>query len=123
MSDDQQEGAKVDYSDAAQVAASMSQEDDGWKWVIVEVMGHRRHVGRAREVEMVGVKMLRVDVPIKGDPVANGWETFHYGGSALFGLHLTTEANAMKENKPFDSAYRHQLPPPRDDSHDDEYED
>jgi hypothetical protein len=76
--------------------------DDGWEWAIVEVMGFRKHVGRVREVEKYGAKMLRVDVPIKGDPVANGWETHLYSGSALFGVTPTDEASAMKANKPYE---------------------
>lgn len=32
-------------------------------WAIVEIFGHRRHVGIASEEERFGVKMLRIDVP------------------------------------------------------------
>ncbi len=50
-------------------------DEDGWEWAIVEIFGHRRHAGRAREEERFGAKMLRIDVPVKGDPATHGWET------------------------------------------------
>lgn len=56
-------------------------EDDGWQWAIVEIFGHRKHAGRTREEERFGAKMLRIDVPIDGDP-AKGWTTIYYGGSS-----------------------------------------
>ena len=41
----------------------------GWEWMLVEIMGHRTHWGRSREEERFGAKMLRIDVPVKGDPI------------------------------------------------------
>jgi hypothetical protein len=38
-------------------------ESDGWEWAIVEIFGHRRHVGKSREEERFGAKMIRIDVP------------------------------------------------------------
>lgn len=87
-------------------------EPDGWEWALVEIMGFRKHWGRIREVEQFGAKMLRVDVPIKGDPVANGWETHLYGGSSIFGLTPTDEASVMQANKPYESPSRYRLPAP-----------
>lgn len=87
-------------------------EDDGWEWALVEVMGHRSHWGRAREVERFGAKMIRVDVPIKGDPAVNGWETHFYGGSAIFSYTPTDEASVMRANKPYEPAARYRLPAP-----------
>jgi len=29
--------------------AAVATEDDGWDWCVVEIFGHRRHVGRVRE--------------------------------------------------------------------------
>jgi hypothetical protein len=38
-------------------------------WAVVEVMGHSRHIGQAREVIVCGVPMLEVSTPeIAGDP-------------------------------------------------------
>lgn len=80
-------------------------EPDGWEWAIVEIMGHRKHAGRIREVEQFGAKMVRVDIPIKGDP-ANGWETRLYGGGSIFSVSYSDEATVMKANKPYESPYR-----------------
>ena len=76
--------------------------DDGWEWAIVEVMGHRRHVGRTREVERYGIKMIRVDVPTDGNPEAKGWTTHFYTGSSLFGVTPCTREAAMAANKPYE---------------------
>ena len=93
---------------------------DGWDWAIVEIYGHRKHAGRVREEEKFGTKMLRIDVPIKGDAAANGWETHFYGGAAIFSFTLTDEASALRANKPYDSAARYRLPPPSEDDDDDQ---
>ena len=47
--------------------ANKIEADDGWEWASVEVMGNRCHHGRTREEELFGTKMLRIDVPKKGD--------------------------------------------------------
>lgn len=81
-------------------------DSDGWEWAIVEIFGHRRHVGRTREEERFGAKMLRVDVPNKGDPQQHGWTTHHYGGSAVFSFSLINEATALRANKPYEPPAR-----------------
>lgn len=91
-----------------------TQETDGWEWAIVEIFGHRSHAGRTREEERFGAKMLRIDVPIKGDAVANGWETHWYGGSSIFSYTLTDEDSVMRSNKPYESPSRWRLPPPEE---------
>jgi len=96
-----------------------SSEDDGWEWGIVEIFGHRRHAGRVREEERFGTKMLRIDVPVKGDPIANGWETHWYGGSSIFSFALTNEDTVMRANKPYASPSRF-LAPPEDEPEDDD---
>lgn len=80
--------------------------DDGWEWAIVEAMGHRRHVGRTREVEKFGTKMIRVDVPIDGDPKEHGWKTHFYPGGSLFCFTPCTEEAALAANKPYEPAGR-----------------
>lgn len=87
-------------------------ENDGWEWAMVEIFGHRSHAGRAREEERFGSKMLRIDVPIKGDSVANGWETHWYGGSSIFSYTLTDEDSVMRSNKPYQAPARYRLPAP-----------
>jgi hypothetical protein len=82
------------------------QDSDGWEWAVVEIFGHRRHAGRTREEERFGSKMLRIDVPVKGDPDANGWQTHYYGGAAIFSFALTDEATALKANKPYEPPSR-----------------
>ena len=79
-------------------------EDDGWEWAVVEIMGHRRHAGRTREVERFGAKMVRVDVPTKGDPTVHGWTTHFYPGSALFSFTPSDEATCLRMNKPYEAA-------------------
>lgn len=96
-----------------QPQAARPTEDDGWTWAIVEIFGHRRHAGRMREEERFGAKMLRIDVPTRGDPEKNGWETHWYGGSAIFSLTLTDEDSVMRANKPYEPPARYRLPPPR----------
>ena len=87
-------------------------QTDGWEWAMVEIFGHRSHAGRAREEERFGSKMLRIDVPLKGDPIANGWETHWYGGSSIFSYTLTDEASVMRANKPYERPSLFRLPAP-----------
>lgn len=91
--------------------------DDGWEFAIVEIFGHRRHVGRVREEERFGTKMLRVDVPVKGEPETHGWKTHYYGGASIFSFSLTDEESVYRANRPPEPPSRYSLPPPsrRDD--------
>ncbi len=95
-------------------------ESDGWEWMLVEIMGHRTHWGRARQEERFGAKMLRIDVPVNGDPITHGWETHYYGGASIFSFTLTDEAAVLKHNKPYEPAARYRLPPPDDDEAEDD---
>lgn len=81
-------------------------DNDGWEWAIVEIFGHRTHAGRTREEERFGTKMLRVDVPVRGDAAAHGWSTHYYGGAAIFSFTLTDEASVIRANKPYEPASR-----------------
>lgn len=70
--------------------------DEGWEWSIVEIFGHRRHVGKAREEERFGAKMLRIDVPKIGatkDDVT--WSSHFYGGGSIFSYTVTDEKTVM----------------------------
>ena len=95
-----------------------AKKDYGWEWMIVEIMGHRKHAGRVREEERFGAKMLRIDVPLKGDPATHGWETHYYGSSSIFSLTLTDEDSATRANVPWDAPSRLRLAAP--DQHDDD---
>lgn len=99
--------------------ATVTTETDGWEWAIVEIFGHRRHAGRTREEDRFGAKMLRIDVPTKGDP-AQGWSTHYYGGSSIFSYTLTDEASVMRANKPWEPPSRVSLPAPNDSMQDDD---
>jgi hypothetical protein len=105
-------------------------ENDGWEWMIIEIMGHRRHAGRAREEERFGTKMLRIDVPcFGGSPALNAerpegpqlpsrWETRFYGGASIFSISLTDEETVMKMNHPYAPPARITMRPwPSDDEH------
>ncbi|WP_158809625.1 hypothetical protein [Beijerinckia sp. L45] len=99
-------------------ATTTEQQDAGWEWAIVEVFGHRRHAGRTREEERFGAKLLRIDIPVKGDPAANGWETIFYGGASIFSFALCTEEAAVRANKPYEPPARYSLPRPEEDDGD-----
>jgi hypothetical protein len=89
---------------------------DGWEWMLVEIMGHRSHWGRARQEERFGAKMLRIDVPVMGDVAANGWSTHYYGGASIFSFTLTDEATVMAHNKPYEPPARLTFDAPENDS-------
>lgn len=101
-------------NDTATIEQPAAADNDGWEWCFLEIMGHRSHWGRAREEERFGSKMVRIDVPIKGDP-ANGWSTHYYGGSSIFSYSLTDEATVMKRNKPYEPPSRLTLAAPVED--------
>lgn len=90
--------------------AAQTDVDDGWEWMIVEVMGHRRHAGRVREVERFGAKFMRVDVPNKGDPEAHSWTTRFYPPGSLFGFTPADRDAVMAVNKPYEAPARVALP-------------
>jgi hypothetical protein len=80
----------------AEVAASTAPEAEVWEWAIVEIFGHRRHVGKAREEERFGAKMLRIDVPkIGATPDDVTWSSHYYGGSSIFSYTVTDEKTVM----------------------------
>lgn len=68
------------------------------QYAVVEIFGHRRHVGRILEEERFGAKMLRVDVPNDGD-FANGFVSHYYGGGSIFGLTPTTLDVVQRYNR------------------------
>jgi hypothetical protein len=70
-------------------------EAEGWEWAIVEIFGHRRHVGKAREEERFGAKMLRIDVPKITAPGEVSWSSHYYGGSSIFSYTVTDEKTVM----------------------------
>ncbi|ACL59952.1 hypothetical protein [Methylobacterium nodulans] len=101
--------------------APTTDDADGWEWAVVEVFGHRRHAGRIREEERFGTKLLRIDIPIDGDPDAKGWRTHYYGGASIFSLTPCERDAALKVNKPYEPPARLRLAHSVDEdaSHDD----
>lgn len=97
-------------------ATATAADADGWEFAIVEIMGHRRHAGRAREEERFGTKMVRIDIPIDGNAEANGWKTHYYSGASLFSYTLTDEATIVRMNKPYEPPSRVSLPAPANDA-------
>jgi hypothetical protein len=123
------------------ISKLITDDADGWEWMLVEIMGHRTHWGRARQEERFGAKMLRIDVPIieLGAPdltmatatmdgtigqvspaKVTGWTSHFYGGPAIFSFTLTDEATVMARNKPYERPARYTLPPPETIEHDDD---
>lgn len=78
-------------TDAATDIPLAQPETPPGRWACVEIFGHRRHYGRISEVEQFGTKMLRVDVPTAETGV---FDTFTYGGAAIFGITPITEESA-----------------------------
>jgi hypothetical protein len=90
----------------AEQPATPTAENDGWEWCFLEIMGHRSHLGRSREEERFGAKMIRIDVPIDGDPASKGWLTHYYGGASIFSYSIADEATVLKRNKPYEPPSR-----------------
>lgn len=86
--------------------APVTDQEPGWDWAIVEIFGHRKHAGRIREEERFGTKMLRIDIPVEGDPAVKGWRSHYYSGGSIFSLSLTDEASVMAANVPYRPASR-----------------
>ncbi len=82
-------------------------------YAIVEIFGHRRHVGRVLEVERFGAKMLRVDVPTDGD-FAKGFVSHFYAGGAIFSLTPTDADTVRRSNERRETFGVYRLPPPDD---------
>ena len=55
-------------------------------WAYLELMGHRRHAGFVREVEMYGGKQIRIDIPTDDGDV-----TKFYGAGAIYALSPCSE--------------------------------
>lgn len=78
-------------------------------WAVVEIMGHRRHVGMISEVQHFGATMLRVDAVVAHDIEVR--RPFFYNGSAIFGVSPITEEEAKREVAPYGSRALPPAPP------------
>ena len=59
-------------------------------WVMLELMGHRQRIGQAREEEIAGGLMLRIDIPTEGEDYA----TEYYGASSIYSIRPISEEMA-----------------------------
>lgn len=66
-------------------ASAATPRDFGW--VLLELMGHRQRIGQAREEEIAGGIMLRIDIPTEGEE----YVTEYYGASSIYALRPVTE--------------------------------
>lgn len=73
----------------------MSEEIEFEGWAVLELMGHRKRPGYAKEVEMAGGKMIRIDIPVTDDDSV----TEYYGCSAIYALRPCTEEIARDHAK------------------------
>lgn len=62
-------------------------------WAILELMGHRQLAGRISEVQRFGVTLCQIEMDREPgeEPVVQ-----FYGGPAIFGLTITTEATVRR---------------------------
>lgn len=92
--------AYIDQQRASHSAAPDAALEGGFEWAMVEIFGHRRHAGRAMEVEKFGGKLLRIDVPKYAEDGSCTWTTHCYGGGSIFSYTPTDEATVRRVNAP-----------------------
>lgn len=63
------------------------------RWAVLELLGHRRLVGRVSEVELFGRRMGLVEVPTRD----GGFARQHFGGASVYALTETTEEKVRAE--------------------------
>lgn len=57
-------------------------------WVLLELMGHRQRIGQAKEEEIAGSKLLRIDIPTDDD---DEYVTEYYGASSIYAMRPISE--------------------------------
>ena len=60
-------------------------EPKDFGWVLLELMGHRQRIGQAREEQVGGGLMLRIDVPTDDDEDGE-YVTEYYGTSSIYAM-------------------------------------
>lgn len=73
-----------------------SPEPKDFGWVLLELMGHRKRIGKACEEEIAGKMMLRVDV-LTADH--EEYQTEYYGSSAIYAIRPVAEQVARDAAK------------------------
>lgn len=67
-------------------------EPKDFGWVLLELMGHRQRVGLAREEQIAGSLLLRIDIPTEGDD----YVTEYYGSSSIYSMRPISEEVAQE---------------------------
>lgn len=57
-------------------------------WVFLELMGHRQRIGKAKEEEVAGGVMLRIDIPVDEE---GEYVTEYYGTSSIYAMRPISE--------------------------------
>lgn len=60
-------------------------------WVLLEIMGHRQRIGKAREEAVAGGVMLRIDVLTPSDGGDDLFVTEYYGTGSIYALRPVAE--------------------------------
>lgn len=83
-------------------------------WVIMELMGHRRLVGKLTEATFAGGAFLRLDIPKNGED----FSTQYYSPAAVYCITPTTEdmVRLMAKNSQPAPVSRWELPLGRDEN-------
>lgn len=76
----------------------MEQVQPNGEWTCLEVMGHRRHVGKMEEVTVCGVGMLSIHVPTVEEGVVTSFTTFTYAPASVYGFHRVSEGTGLLAN-------------------------
>lgn len=63
-------------------------EPKDFGWVLLELMGHRQRIGKAKEEEVAGSRLLRIDIPTDDD---TEYVTEYYGSSSIYAMRPITE--------------------------------
>lgn len=78
-------------------------------WAIVELLGHRVLAGMAREVEICGTRMLRLDVALPGSIAVPQF----YPPTSIYGITLATaEQVEVRQTRNEDELWGYGLLPP-----------
>lgn len=103
-------------TDVAEAQAAPATEASAEEFALVEIMGFRKLAGRIMEAERFGAKLLRIDIPTKGD-FANGFTSQYYSGASIFSITPTDLATVCSHNKPYEPARLYSRPAePADDA-------
>lgn len=99
MSTDAEQGSAAD---AARPPLTITATDDArlkGRYAVVEIMGHRRRVGRVSEIQKYGAAFCRVEPLLDADGTLGPPED--YSGAAIFAEHEIPLAQALEAMRPW----------------------